>query len=803
MKFTLSWLKEYLETDASAEQIAEQLTSLGLVVDSWRNPAQELKDFTIAQITSVAPHPDADKLQVCQVDTGSEMVSIVCGAANARAGLKTVLARAGTKIPASGIVLKQTKIRGIESCGMLCSSAELGLAESAEGIIELEEAAPVGKNYAHYAGLDDPIFEIEITSNRGDCLGVVGVARDLSATGIGHFKPADAPTVTSDRPAVKKITLDFKAAEQKACPHFVAREIRGLKNGPSPLWLQHRLRAIGLRPISTLVDITNYMAFTFCRPMHVFDLDKVQGDLMVRKAEAGETIMALDERIYTLDPTMTVITDSQHVLSIAGIMGGQDSGCTEATTNVLLESAFFDPVHTAMTGRALGILSDARHRFERGVDPSIVESCLEIATQMIVDLCGGEPSTVIKAGAYQAVPKVIDFDPKLVKGLGGMCVARDKILKILRSLGFTVNEQDAALRVTVPAWRFDVQGAADLVEEICRVVGYDHIIEEAMPAAKPEEAFESTPGLRQNIKRRDLARQVLAARGLCEVQTWSFLDRKKAGLFGTIDPQMIISNPISQELEIMRPSLLANLVAGAGRNHDRGIADSALFEVGAAYGSSFKAGQEMRIAGIRSGVYADRHWLNKERPVDVFDIKADFYAVLEACGINVQKIQTTLEAPAWYHPGRSGTVMQGPKTVLGTFGELHPQVLKELDVEGVVVGFEVYLDRLPLVKETTHKKPLQLSSLQPVYRDFAFIVDQTIPAEKIVQAAQKVDRHLIADIAVFDVYQGAGIPEGKKSLAFTVTFTPYDKTLTDDEINRLMDHVIIAVGQETGGELRT
>ncbi len=803
MKFTFSWLKEHLETTATVDEIAEKLTSLGLEVDSIVNPAEDLKDFIIAHVLSTEKHPDADKLKVCQVSTGSETLQIVCGASNARANMKVVLACSGTKIPSNGMLLKNTTIRGIESSGMMCSTQELGLEETSEGIMDLDESAPLGESYALYAGLNDPVFDLEITPNRGDCLGIHGIARDLAATGIGKLKPYDIPELVQTGPCPIKVAFDFPEEKKHACPLFTGRLIRGVKNGPSPQWLQRKLQAIGLRPISALVDITNYMTMTHCRPMHVFDASKISGEtLTLRFAKADEKILALDEKEYSLLESMTVISDETGPISLAGIMGGETTGCDETTTDVFLESAFFAPIITALTGRKLGIHSDSRFRFERGVDPAIVVDSLDIATQMILDLCGGSATESVVTGQAPEANTRIHFDPKRVKTIGGITTSLGKIEAILVALGFKVQEEGGGFLVNVPSWRFDIDCEASLVEEVCRVIGYDHIEEVGLPHPTLDDLYESKPWSLQNQNRRNVARRILASRGMCECNTWSFLDHKKAKLFGGGETALTLSNPLSKELEMMRPSLLANLVAGAGRNKDRGLINTSLFEVGAAYHTSFPQSQEMRISGVRSESHAPRHWLNKERLVDLYDAKADLFATLEACGINTEKVKIKTKAPSFFHPGRSGTVYQGPKNILGVFGELHPQVLKDNDVEGIVVGFELYLDRLPLTKETHKKKLLKLSALQPIHRDFAFLVDQGISAESLLQAAKKVDKSLITEAHIFDVYEGKGVPEGKKSLAFTVTFEPFEKTLTDDEINKLMDQIISAITSETGGELR-
>lgn len=803
MKFTYSWLKEHLDTDASVEEISTKLTSLGLEVDTVTNPAEALEPFIIAEISSAEQHPNADKLRVCQVYTGSETLQIVCGAPNARAGIKVVLAPVGSVIPTNNLKIKASKIRDIESHGMLCSARELDLGDDHNGIMELDEDAPIGESYALYTGLNDPVFDLEITPNRGDCLGIMGIARDLAAAGMGQLIPHEKPTFTQSSPCPITIELDFTEDRKHACPYFTGRVIRGVKNGPSPEWLQKKLRAIGLRPISTLVDITNYVTFAFNRPMHVFDLNKIKGNrIRVHTAQKGNKLLALDEKEYLLDDTMTVISDDSGVISLGGVMGGNSTGCDETTTDVLVESAFFDAIDVALTGRKLGIHSDARFRFERGVDPAFVQKGLDIGTQLILDLCGGQATESFLAGDMPQKNQTVYFDPKTVKTRGGITVSREKIETILQALGFGVTNQNCEYLISVPSWRHDVECPESMVEEICRVIGYDHIEEEELPHPQPAEFFESRPGSIQNQRRRYRLRRLLASRGLCECNTWSFLDDKRARLFGGGQDELRLCNPLSLEFEVMRPSLLVNLISGAGRNADRGLANSALFEIGAAYHPDFEHLQEIRVGGIRSHHPAPRHWLNKERDVDVFDAKADFMAILEACDVSPDTVLLKPEAPSYFHPGRSATVYLGPKTKLGVFGEIHPKILEDMDVDGPVVGFEVYLDRMPQTKMAHQKKLLKLSSLQPIHRDFAFMVDCDAPVDAIINAARKVDRNLITDAQIFDVYAGKGIPEGKKSVALTVTFEPFEKTMTDDEINSLMDQIIVAVGSQAGGELR-
>jgi phenylalanyl-tRNA synthetase beta chain len=805
MRFTLSWLKEFLDTSASLDEIVEALNKIGLMVESVANPAKDLKDFIIVEVLSAKPHPNADRLQVCEISTGSEKLQVVCGDPKARAGMKAVLARPGMMVPGLGIVLKQAKIRDVESFGMLCSLTELGLTtEPQKGILDLDPSAPVGKAYVDYAGLDDPIIELELTPNRSDCLGVYGVARDLAAAGIGNLKPLHAKPVKGAFASPIQVKLDFPAADKAACPYFTGRVIRNVKNGESPKWLQDRLKAIGLRPISALVDVTNFMAYHINRPMHVFDADKLRGNLTIRLAKSGETLKALDDIEYDeLSPFMTVIADDKSVCSLAGIMGGFDSGCTNETTNVFLESAYFEAVRTARSGRTLGIISDSRYRFERGVDPDLVIDGLELATQMILEICGGEASEVVIAGANPKVERKISFNPNLVKTLGAVDVPQREMFKILSQLGFVMEDHKDHLDVIVPSWRHDVEGPADLVEEIIRIVGFDNIELADLPSPQPAEAYESFSGAHQQSHRQNIARRALAARGLTECQTWSFISRKQAALFGGVDDAMVITNPISLELEVMRASLLPNLLAGVSRNSDRSIENSALFEVGNQYRSDLPMNQQMVVAGVRSGSHTPRHWLTKTREVDVYDAKSDLFNLLEVFGLDVSKVQVVTEGlPAWYHPGKSARVQLGPKLILGYFGEIHPHILKQFDIDETVVAFELLLANVPLLKEENRKTPIKISTLQPLTRDLAFILDAGTPIADVLKSMRQVNQDLIKGIDVFDVYQGEGISQGKKSVAFTLHIVPYERTLTDKEINDLIDQAIAKVKTNNGGELR-
>lgn len=799
MKFTLSWLKDHLDTTASLGEITDTLTSLGLEVDGVEDPAAELAPFTIATVKSAVQHPNADRLRVCIVDTGRGEVQVVCGAPNARTGMKGVFAPAGSYIPGTKVDLKAGMIRGEASNGMLVSERELGLSDEHDGIIDLPEDAPLGASFAAWRGLDDPVIEIGLTPDRADCAGIRGIARDLAAAGLGTLKPLDETPVEGRFKTDLTIGLDFPADAASACPMFAARVFRGVRNGPSPAWLQARLKAIGLRPISVLVDITNYFTFDRNRPLHVFDQGKVRGGLRLRLSQGGETLAALNDKTYTLPPGVTVIEDDSGPLSLGGIMGGASTGVSEATTEVTLEAALFDPVRTAMSGRALGVTSDARYRFERGVDPAAVVVGIEQATRMILELCGGEASQLVIAGREPDWRRTLTLRPARVESLGGVVVPRDRQTEILSALGFGVSDgPDGSIQASVPSWRGDVQGEADLVEEVLRVNGYD-----AIPAVPlPKLTTLTQPALNPAQKSRELVRRTLAARGLDEAVTWSFMDGRDAGWFGFQNSGLKLLNPIASDLDTMRPSVLPNLIRAAGRNAARGLPDAALFEIGPAYRDATETGQAMVAAAIRAGSSGPRHWAQPPRPADVFDAKADAIAALEAAGAPVANLAVSTDAPDWYHPGRSGCLRLGP-TVLAHFGELHPAVLSAFGVDGPVVGCEVFLDAVPQPKKKagTAKPLLKLAAFQPVLRDFAFVVDEAVPADRILKAAKGADKALVADVALFDVYRGPGVPEGRKSLALAVTLQPVEATLTDEAIEALGKKIVAAV-EKQGGMLR-
>jgi len=804
MKFTFRWLKEHLDTDRPLGKIADKLTMIGLEVERIEDKAELLTPFTIARVVEARQHPNADRLRVCMVDTGDgKPVQVVCGAPNARTGMKGVFVPPGAFIPGKNMTLAVGNIRGVESRGMLVSEFELQISDNHQGIIELPDDAPVGANYAHWAGLDDPVIEINLTPNRPDCAGVHGIARDLAAAEMGRFKDASIKPVKGEFPCPVKVTLDF-GATPSLCPAFALRLMRGVKNGPSPDWLQRRLVAIGLRPINALVDITNFVTYDRGRPLHVFDAAKVRGNLVVRRGRPGEKLLALDGKSYALDDTICVIADEEGVESLSGIMGGEKTGCSDATTDVLVESALWDPINIARTGRKLGINSDARYRFERGVDPAFMLPGLELATHMVLDLCGGVPSEAVVAGSAEVPERVIDFPLSELKRLTGLAVPLPQMRSVLERLGFFVAGQGERVKVAVPSWRPDVQGKADVVEEVVRILGVDRVPPTPFDRGEAPRKPVLTP-IQQRTRK---AKRALAARNLVEAVTWSFIAKNQAELFGGGKPALALANPIAADLSDMRPSLIPGLVAAAQKNADCGFPNVGLFEVGQVFRGDAPQDQLTAAAGIRralakpSGI--GRHWTKRDGEVDAFDAKADALTVLAAAGAPAQALQIAPGGPPWFHPGRAGTIQIGPQNILGHFGELHPSALEALDAGGPLVAFEVILERIPEPKaKATRAKPmLELSPFQPIERDFAFVVERDVKAADIVRAATAVDRKLIAGVTVFDVYEGPGIEPGKKSIAIAVTLQPRDKTMTDGEIEALAAKIVAEVGKRTGGVLR-
>ncbi len=796
MKFTLSWLKEHLDTDASLTQICDTLTAIGLELEGLEDPSEKFSAFKVAYVEKADKHPDADRLKVCLVDTGKEKLQVVCGAPNARQGMKGVFAPAGSFVPGTGVELRKGVIRGQESNGMLVSEREMGLSDEHDGIIDVTDKDPaIGTPFAALYGLDDPVIEIGLTPNRPDCAGVRGIARDLAAAGLGALKPLNETPVKGNGKAPINVTIADDARE--VCPLFIGRMITGVKNGPSPEWLQQRLKAIGLRPISALVDITNYFCIGMSRPLHVFDADKLQGDVHVRFSKKGEKLAALNENEYELEDGMTAVCDDSGVVGIAGVIGGAPTGCSDDTVNVYLECAYFDPARTAKTGRALSIISDARYRFERGIDPAFTTQAAELATQMILDLCGGEAGDIVTAGDVPSWQREIPFDPAYTEQLTGLKIADTEQTKILETLGFKMNGKNA----TPPSWRGDVEGRADLVEEVARIYGYDKIEPISMRANKTV----TTSGETQAVSVSRKARAALAARGLQEAITWSFMEESRAKAFGSNDNKTLkLLNPISSELSQMRPSILPNLIEAAGRNHDKGVPNCAFFEVGPAFQSGKPDGYDIVAAGIRHGHQGTRHWSSEDahRTVDAYDSKADALAALAACGAPADNLQATRDAPDHYHPGRSGALRLGPN-VLAYFGEIHPAILADMGIKGTMSGFEIYLGNIPAQKNKgTAKKLLKVSNLQPVQRDFAFVVDHDVDADALVRAAKGTDKNLITAVDIFDIYIGEHVGAGKKSIAINVTLQPTDKTLTDEELNAFATKIVDNVVNKTGGQLR-
>jgi phenylalanyl-tRNA synthetase beta chain len=802
MKFTLSWLKDHLDTDASLEAICDRLTMIGLELESLDDKAS-LNPFVIAKVISAEQHPDADRLKVLSVDTGTGTpVQVVCGAPNARAGMIGAFASPGTYVPGIDVTLSVGNIRGVESFGMMCSEKELLISNSHDGIIEIDADVQIGASYAQWAGLNDPVIEINLTPNRPDCTSVSGIARDLAASGMGTLKTPKVAAIEGNGACPITVKID----NPEFCTGFALRLVKGVKNGDSPSWVQQRLLAIGLRPINALVDITNYVTFDRGRPLHVFDADKVAGNLHVRSANADESILGLDGKDYKFNSKTNVIADDNGPESIAGIMGGELSGCDENTTNVLIESALWDPMMIARTGRDMGIITDARYRFERGVDPSFMADGCQLATQMVMDFCGGTPSEMSITGYQPHNPKIVSFPYSEVKRLTGLDVTPTESNEILTNLGFEIQDSDknGVIQVAVPSWRPDVDGKADLVEEVMRIYGVDEIAPEPLP---PLGSVNRKILTTLQIRTRS-ARRALAVRGMSEAVTYSFISQKQAELFGGGDKSLKLTNPIAADMSDMRPSLLPGLLSAAQKNADRGYGDIAMFEVSGTYEGDKPEQQRRYAAGIRRGTMKmsnfGRHWSGPAPSVDVFDAKADALAALEAAGAPVKNLQIEAGGPDWYHPGRSGKIKLGPKVVIGTFGEFHPSTLKALDVSGALCGFEIYLDAIPEGKRkpTRSKGALILSPYQAVRRDFAFVVDKDVQAAILVKAASGADKKLITSVNVFDLFEGPSVGEGKKSIAIEVTLQPTERTLTEEDFEALSAKIIANVKKSTGGELR-
>ena len=795
MKFSLTWLKDYLETTATVADICDALNAIGLEVEGVEDPADKLAGFRIAHVLTAARHPDADKLQVLTVDMGDgNPLQVVCGAPNARAGMKGVLGLPGAVVPANGMVLKKSAIRGVESNGMMCSTRELELGEDHDGIIELPDDAPVGTNFADYHGAD-PVIEVAVTPNRPDCMGVYGIARDLAAKGLGTLKPMAMPAFS----ASGACPVELRTDDPEGCPAFYGRVVTGVTNGPSPDWLQARLKSAGQRPISLLVDLTNYLMLGYGRPAHAYDLAKLQGAVVARRAKDGEQVLALNEKTYTLDSEMTVIADDVQVHDIAGIMGGEHSGVTESTTDVLLEIAYFNPARIGATGRKLGLSSDARTRFERGVDPAFLDQGLDLLTGLIVDLAGGVPSDIMRAGSPPNEPKVIAFDPGLTLRLGGVGVPEAEQKRILESLDFAVGSD---WQVTCPLRRHDIEGPADLVEEVVRIHGLDKVASVALPRAEGVARPTATP--QQKLERG--LRRAAAASGLNEAVTWSFLPEWAAEHFATgNEPPWVLANPISEDLKAMRPSLLPGLLMAAKRNADRGAASSRLFEIGRRY---FRSGdglsdEKPTLGIVLAGEKTPRGWQSgKAKLFDAYDAKALALQLLETAGAPTANLMVMGEAGPQFHPGQSATLRLGPKVVLARFGMVHPTTLKAFDVDGPIAAVELFLDAIPAKKGATFARPgFTPPALQAVTRDFAFLVPATLAAGDLARAVQGADKGFITGVRVFDVFQGQGVPEGKKSIALEVTLQPDEASFKDADLKAIAEK-IVAAAAKLGGDLR-
>ena len=787
MKFTLGWLKDHLETDATADRIADALNAIGLEVEGIDNPAAKLSAFRIARVLTATRHPQADKLQVLSVDAGEGPLQVVCGAPNARAGLVGVFGAPGAIVPSNGMELKVAAIRGVESNGMMCSARELELGEDHDGIIELPSDAPVGTSFAAYAGLDDPVFDVSVTPNRQDCMGVRGIARDLAAAGLGTLKPLSVPEVAETGPS----RIDIRIEDPDGCPAFYGRTITGVSNGKVPGWMARRLKAVGQRSISALVDITNYVMFDLGRPSHAYDLATLTGPVVARRALAGECVTALNGKTYALTPEMTVIADDKGAHDIGGIMGGEHSGVAETTTDVLLEVAYFTPERIAKTGQALALTSDARARFERGVDPAFLDDGLDILTGLILDICGGSAGPRVRAGKPPEGNRSITYDPALSHTLGGIEIASDAQRAILARLGFSVGGDWS---VTIPSWRRDIDGSADLVEEVVRIAGLDRVVSTPLPRAEGVARPTATPA--QMIERK--VRRTAAARGLKEAITWSFISERQAAALG--GGVWTLANPISEELKVMRPSLLPGLLAAAQRNSNRGADAIRLFEIGRRYlGDAERATLGLVLTGHR----VPRGWATgKAQPFDAFDAKAEALAVLEAAGAPIDNLQVHGEAGAHYHPGQSGTLRLGPKTILASFGLLHPATARAFDLEGSVAVAEVFLDAIPPRRSTGFMRSAFVPpALQGVRRDFAFLVSTDTTADALVRAVRGADKAAITAVRLFDSFAGAGVPEGQKSLAIEVTLQPIEKSFTEDELTAIAAK-IVAAAAKLGATLR-
>jgi phenylalanyl-tRNA synthetase beta chain len=801
MKFTINWLKKHLETTASDTEICNTLTNIGLELEEFEDKAAVYAPFKVAYVEKAEDHPDSDHLHVCTVKTENGTMQVVCGAPNARTGMKGIFAPSGSYIPGLDVTLKKTKIRGVESNGMLVSEREMCLSDEHNGIIEVDDTLEIGTPVAKIFGLDEKVIEIGLTPNRADCAGVRGVARDLAAAGLGTLKAIDDTPVKGTLPCPINVTIE----DTDGCNMFCGRLIKGVKNGPSPMWLQNMLKAVGLRPISALVDITNLMTMDYARPLHVFDADKLNGHMVLRKTKGYEKIDALNDKSYDVIEGAIGIYDDSGLLSLAGTVGGVSTACESDTVNVFVESAYFNPMRIARAGRDMGIPSDARYRFERGIDPEFTKAGLEIATKLVLELCGTaetEVSEIVQAGDVPAWQRVIEFNPAYTQKLCGVDVPVDEQIAILGRLGFAIEKaSDDMFKVSPPSWRGDIEGKADLTEEVARIYGFDKI----EPVSVRSEKAVTAPAETLKLSRARTARAAMATAGLSECVTWSFMNKGLATAFGSNDnPALTLCNPISSELDQMRPSILPNLIEAAGKNADRGYNDVALCEVGPVFRSSKPDGQDYMAAGIRAGNKVPRHWAGdlQLRSVDAYDVKADALAVLEACGAPAANAQILTDAPDYYHPGRSGVLRLG-KTIIAQFGEIHPAILDDMGIKTPISGFEVFLDKLPQPRSKGTARPLlALSPFQPLTRDFAFVVKNEVSSEDLVRAAKSGDKKLITEACVFDIYKGKGIEDGYKSVALSITIEPKDATLGDEQIDGLMNNVIDVVANKCGGVLR-
>ena len=793
MKITLDWLKEHLEGDFTVNDVVATLNRIGHEVEGVENPAEKLAGFRVAKVLTAERHPQADKLQVLSVDTGDGVLQVVCGAPNARAGLVGVLGLPGAVVPANGMELKVSAIRGVESNGMMCSTRELELGDDHDGIIELPGDAPVGTPFADYSGAGDPVIDISITPNRQDCMGVRGIARDLAAAGLGTLKPLAVPTIAGEGPPATEIRTD----DPEACPAFFGRSISGVTNGTAPEWMRRRLEAVGQRSISALVDISNYVMFDLGRPSHIYDRSKLTGALVARRASEGETAIALNGKEYTLADTMTVIADAVQVHDIAGIMGGEHSGCSDTTTDVLIEIAYFTPERIALTGQALALASDARSRFERGVDPAFLDDATAIVTGHILAICGGVPSAVTRAGSPPADVKIVDYDPALSETLGGIAIAPERQKEILVALGFDVIEQADRWQVTVPSWRRDVDGAPDLVEEVTRITGFDAIASAPLPRA--DGVARPTATAEQLVERR--VRRAAAAAGFHEAVTWSFVSEREAAPFG--GGTWTLANPISEDLKVMRPSLLPGLLAAAQRNQNRGAGNIRLFEIGRRY---LGATEHPTLGILMAGDKAPRGWqAGKAQPFDAFDAKAAAIALLEAAGAPADRLQVMepVEASGIWHPGQAATLRLGPKAVLAEFGALHPALTNHFDVDGPVMAVQIFLDAIPAKRASgPARTAFSPPALQSVRRDFAFLAPDTLAAGDLVRAIRGADKASIVEARLFDRFAGQGVPDGQVSLAVEVELQPLEKSFTDAELKAIADKVVAAAAK-LGAMLRS